>query len=710
MTIALGSLPRRTPKELRSFVRAQHVDVARQPDGVSQRSASSETYWRYLVRRVPLEGVCVYYQTYDASGDENDWNLNIAPGAGYEWLLDPGILQALSLFSGAPSLMEPCAVKCKEGYQVIEAELTPDDGLHDTFVTAGLPISPGSWWPNKDENQGEGPTGQRVGVYGVFCGDYGHGGRPEIHPFDGFWRQRHRDGRASTVTWDFGAFQDDSNRFNSTWSSPPVDMEFSVPFCVDVPVSLRSATKTRARFVLARSDLCSVVGRRTRSAGGADLAETFTAHTVRLNPRLVNEVEVTVSDTTGLPGRPFTLGFDDLRYTTTTRIGLLRTRAWLSGRITIRVAVEQDGFAYWNVSGPNSTSAADAVDAGPDTGERAVDRGPVLAVTRDGGGAGETRVRLANPVPNLSADGAPSISVEVQPELIARDGDTRRMEALTIRPRESAWVLDDSTGRWIELESFDLFAIASRSAAGGDAEPQSTTEADIAAVIEGLAGLRRPRARLHARLAMVQVEEAISFDIAARYVPYRNGEVMGEERSSISDHLNAVDTGPARVARADAWVSNGRGPVRRLHHPSGTERVEDRSTFDLVEDDDVRRLVVGGLGGAPAVVRLEATVEDRFGLRAPVSALAANFRVLGAARWVEDACGVSRGTLRQRLRRAEAEARTSQRPTAHATTRMLGAVVGAIEDLDSEGSAPAVRVAGAVALTRRVEELVESHS
>ena len=710
MTIALADLPRRTPDELRAFLRAQHVAVERHPDAVTQRSASSETYWRYLVNRVPLEGVCVYYQTYDASGDENDWNLNIAPGAGYEWLLDPGVLQALSLFSGAPNLMEPCSVKCKEGYQVIEAELTPDDRLYDKFVTAGLPISAGSWWPNKDENQGEGPTGDRVGVYGVFCGDYGHGGRPEIHPFDGFWRQRHRDGRAPSITWDMGIFQDDSNRFNSTWSSPPIDMEFSVPFCIDVPVSLRSATTTRAQFVLARSDLCSVVGGRTRPADGADLVETFTARTVRLNPRRVNRLEVTVRDATGLPGRPFRLGFDDLRYTTTSRVGLIRTRAWLSGRIVIRVAVEQDGFAYWNLRGPNSTTAADAKDGDPDTGERAVDRGPVLAVARDGGGGRAARVRLASSTPKVLLGESPSISVVVHPELVAPDGATSTLRALTVRPRQPAWVLDESTGRWLQLESFDLFALASVEASADDASPPAASEADIAAIIERLAGLERRGHRLRALSASIEVEDAISFGIGARYVPYRDGEAMGEEQSAVSEHLNAVDTGPVHVTRADLWVSRGEGPLRRLQHPPGSELVEDPSTVDLRDDDRGRRLVVGGLSGDPTVVRLEASVEDRFGLHSAASALAANFRVVDAARWVEDTCGVSRGVIRQRLRRAEAVARTSQTPTAFASAGMLRALVDAIEDLDVERSVPAVRVAGAVALVHRVEELVEAHT
>ena len=43
-----------------------------------------------------------------------------------------------------------------------------------------------------------------------------------------------------------------------------------------------------------------------------------------------------------------------------TRHRRVRRRAWLAGAIVVRIAVDQDGFAYWNLSGPNSKTAADA--------------------------------------------------------------------------------------------------------------------------------------------------------------------------------------------------------------------------------------------------------------------------------------------------------------------------------------------------------------
>ena len=89
----------------------------------------------------------------------------------YEWLLDSGILHALSLWSGAPSALDPGTIKSYDGVRAIECELTPDDGLYDKFESAGLPITSGGTWPDQDEQQGLGPTGSRAGVYGVFAGD-----------------------------------------------------------------------------------------------------------------------------------------------------------------------------------------------------------------------------------------------------------------------------------------------------------------------------------------------------------------------------------------------------------------------------------------------------------------------------------------------------------------------------------------------------------
>jgi hypothetical protein len=709
MTIEVGSLARRTAAQLRDFVRAQRIEVERRPDAVAPESASSETYWRYLVRRIPLEGVCVYYQTYDASGDENDWNLNIAPDSAHDWLLDPPILQALSLFSGAPTPMEACSVKCKEGYQVIEAELTPDNALYDKFVTGGLPISAGSWPANQDENQGEGPTGDRVGVYGVFCGDYGHGGRPEIHPFDAFWRQRHRDGRAPSISWDLGVFQDDSNRFNSDWSRAPIDVELRIPFCVDVPVTLRSAVTTQAQFVLARSDLCSVVGGSTRAAGGTDLVETFTARTVRLNRGLVNRVEVSVRDTTGLAGRPFRLAFDDLSFTTTSSLGVLRTSAWLAGRVVIRVAVEQDGFAYWSFRGPNSTTAADAQGDGRIVDEQVVDgRNVIVSVARGRRDGEQPRpIRLTEATPKVSLGPSPSIAVDVRAEAVSADGRGEDRGHLTVRPRETAWILDEPTGRWTELESFDLFGLASVERAPGlQGDPGGRAQADITAAIGRLAGLERLGHRLRAPHATVELDDTVTVGFRSYYAPYRDGEVMGEERSLLSDRLNDVDTGPVS-ARADVWITgaDGRTLRRRVGHarePDGGNG----AALELAADGHGHRLVIGHLGDGPVVVRLEGSLEDLFGLRSDVSAVAANFRVVDPRPWVEAASGVSLDSLRRRLVAVDGSARLGPTAARSAAAGLLRTLVEVLTGLDAESPVAAPRVAGAVRLARRVQELL----
>jgi len=363
MAVEVTSLASRSPASLRAFVGAQRLGVKRRPDTVGQASPSARDYWRLLLRRVPLEGRCVYYQTYDARGDENDWNINIAPDPAYRWMLDPAILHGLSLSSGAPSPINPGKIKSIDGVRVIECELTPDDGLYDKFKSAGLPITSGGLIPDEAEQQGLGPTGSRVGVYGVFAGDYGHGGRPEIHPFDAFWRRFH-EARSSKISWDLGVFQDDSNRFNDDWSRAPIDVEFRVPFCLDVPVTTADAVTRRARFTLRRSAFCSTVGKNTRATGTPKLTEIFSAPTVVNNRELRNRLEVSVEDLTGLAGHPFALSFADLAFTSSQRFSVSPLQMWLSGMIVIRVAVNQDGFAYWNLSGPNSATAAKAPDDG----------------------------------------------------------------------------------------------------------------------------------------------------------------------------------------------------------------------------------------------------------------------------------------------------------------------------------------------------------
>jgi hypothetical protein len=703
MTVDVASLDRRTPAALRAFARAQHVAVLRRPDAVEPATPSDRDYWRFLLRRASLVGICAHYQTYDASGDENDWNLNIVPDAAYRWMLDPGILYALSLSSGAPSPIDLGEIKHYDGSRAIECELTPDDALYDKFSSAGLPITSGGWWPDGAEQQGLGPTGRRVGVYGVFAGDYGHGGRPEIHPFDAFWRA-FKGPRSSTISWDLGVFQDDSNRFNGDWSRAPIDVEFRVPFCLDFPVSLRSPVTMRARFTLRRSPLCSVVGKNTRARPGPDVfTETFVAANVLLSPRARNRLEVTVEDRTGLPGGPFSLGLADVTFTAT-GAGRLRRRAWLAGAIVVRIAVDQDGFAYWNLSGPNSKTAADAAS----DGVVVVDEDGVFQEAAPAAGVRGPRpeaIRVVEARPVVSPGGdaglAAEVVVERRPEL---GGPVRR--SLTVRPREQPVLPADETesGAPVELESFDLFATA-----GLAAEPRAGTRvrADVSAAISRLAGLDRLGRSLPPLPATVEVDDFVAVDLAARYAPFRGGDVQGEERSLLSVTLTDALREPLGV-RCDVRVTSADGNVRRLGPPGAgpPAAVGDGPSVTMTPRGTGHRLVVGPLGTEPTTVRVEATLEDRFGLRADARATVENFGLVDARPWVEQVAGISLAELRRRRERVEAAGRTAPDRDSLAALGMIRSLVGAIEALEGPEAAPARRVAGAVRLATRVAELM----
>ncbi len=701
MTVDVTSLDRRSPAALRAFVGSQRLRVERHPDSVDPATPSDRDYWRYLLRRVPLEGDCVYYQTYDAWGDENDWNLNIAPDASHRWMLDPGILYALSLSSGAPDPIDLSKVKSYQGIPAIECELTPDDALYDTFVTAGLPITSGGTWPDKDEQQGSGPTGERVGVYGVFAGDYGHGGRPEIHPFDALWRRFHAP-TSSTISWDLGVFQDDSNRFNSDWSRAPIDIEFKVPFCVDIPVTLRTATTRRVTFSLRRSPLCSVVGKHARAGGTAAVSETFTAPTVRLNRQLRNRLLVSIEDRTDLPGRPFTLRFDDLTYTTTRRFPGFVTQAWLAGVIAIRVAVDQDGFAYWNLRGPNSVTAA----AAPSDGGTVIDPEVVVAELIKTGDARKRPAGLevteARSVVTIGDTPRHSAEVVVGGPLV---GGGFAHHTLTVNPRETPLLIDDASGETIEMESFDVFAYASLPEPGGGSRQM---EADITASIARLAGIRPSYKALRRTSAAIEMDDFVIVDLAARYAPYRDGVVFGEERSKLAEAVNRAESGPVDI-RADVRFVGERDGVRRrriANAQAGT--ISDAPEVHLDEQGNGYRLTVGPLG-EPTSVRVEATLVDRFGLAADTRVSAHNYRVFDARAWVERAAAISLSQIEARHNGIETAARMAPTADLVSSAAMLRALIDTLASLDGPDAVPASRVAGALRLAVRVAELLPTN-
>ena len=156
--------------------------------------------------------------------------------------------------------------------------------------------------PDGAESKGLGPTGQRIGVYGAFVGDYGHDGRPEAHPFDALWRRFHEP-RSREMSWDLSVIQDDSNRFNGDWSKAPIDVESRVPFCVDFPVTMRMSTRKGVVFTLTKSDLCAVIAKNTQAGqGSAAISESFTGCTVIFNPSAENRVDLLFENFRASPG------------------------------------------------------------------------------------------------------------------------------------------------------------------------------------------------------------------------------------------------------------------------------------------------------------------------------------------------------------------------------------------------------------------------
>jgi hypothetical protein len=272
---------------------------------------------------------------------------------------------------------------------------------------------------------------------------------------------------------------------------------------------------------------------------------------------------------------------------------------------------------------------------------------------------------------------------------------------MTVRPGEIPWLFDEDTESWTELESFDLFATAAVSRVG----VTRRTQADIADAIGRLAGLEHLGQRLQAPAATIELDDALMVTVATRYAPYRDGEVMGEERSLVSESLSKFDTGPV-TARCDVWLTDSSGRARRVRIGDPDEPAVDGAGVTVETVEGGQRLVVGAIGAGPMLVRVEGHVQDSFDRRANVFALAANFRVLDARRWVDGASGVPLEFLQARLAQAAGAARLSPTPGGVAATGMWRSISDLLLSLNSDEPVPATRVAGAVRLARRVDELL----
>jgi hypothetical protein len=157
------------------------------------------------------------YQFYNplSSGDEADFNIMIAPDPAYLYLLDDVVRkmtvdqrEELHARTRGPS-----------GF-CVECEITPDEAYYSN-----------PWFPTNGKKSPL--VGRKLGLYGPWVGDAGHGGRPEIHPCEIiWWRSINAFLGRKIIEWRIIVLQDDSNRFDRTnnygppgvtrpWSAPP---------------------------------------------------------------------------------------------------------------------------------------------------------------------------------------------------------------------------------------------------------------------------------------------------------------------------------------------------------------------------------------------------------------------------------------------------------------------------------------------------------
>ncbi|MEU7855243.1 hypothetical protein [Nonomuraea sp. NPDC049141] len=130
------------------------------------------------------------------SGDEADFNLFITPAPPFQFILDDVVKLMTADERGSLHTR-----KRGQGF-CLEAEITPDEGFyHNEFFPTEDPIvSP--------------LVGRKIGVYGPWVRDDGHGGRPEIHPCEVIWWEAPTNRPGVRLTRFLLLLQDDSNRFD----------------------------------------------------------------------------------------------------------------------------------------------------------------------------------------------------------------------------------------------------------------------------------------------------------------------------------------------------------------------------------------------------------------------------------------------------------------------------------------------------------------
>jgi hypothetical protein len=312
--------------------------------------------------------------------------------------------------------------------------------------------------------------------------------------------------------------------------------------------------------------------------------------------------------------------------------------------------------------------------------------------------------RIVDVQPILGSDKTSGLAATLTLD-VGADGDRPERRIVTVHPGRQPLVELDSgdDSRTIELESFDLFAHATIHSSKGAV---STAQGDVAEAITRMAGLDRLGRTLRPVPATIEVDDDVTVDFAARYAPYRDGGVHGEERSLLSETLTrAVDEPQSFDCEIQLTATTGEVyRVARSEYPG--EDPIGAARYRTESDRSHHRLTVGGFGEQPVALNVEATIADAFGLTAHATAQVANYRIVDAGAWVERASGISRAAVENSRADAERAMADAPDPATQAAIGMLTALTDVLAQLDQATAAPARRVAGVIQLSTRIAELL----
>ncbi len=153
--------------------------------------------------------------------DEADFNIYITPDPPFRHILQ----QVVDKMTPAERRRDLERARLSQGF-CVSCEVTPDEGFYDN-----------EWLPT-DEPFTTPLVGRKIGVYGPWVRDFGHGGTPEIHPAEIIWWEGPTNRPGVRFTRHFLVLQDDSNRFDREsdfdgpikhpWSKPPREANFAV--------------------------------------------------------------------------------------------------------------------------------------------------------------------------------------------------------------------------------------------------------------------------------------------------------------------------------------------------------------------------------------------------------------------------------------------------------------------------------------------------